>query len=217
MRGWDSNAELGLNGSDGNADTLAIQTGFELKRKSAMRTLAIDFDYRLASSRNHTVEENGHLNIDCDRFVRGSDWAGFGKFGLEWDRFKAFDLRLNLNGGFGYHWIRRENATLVTRFGAGGSREIGAPDDAWIPEATFGIDAERQLTSRQKLKAKVDYFPALRGFGDFRLVSDIAWEVLLDGSDNLSLKIAATDRYDSTPQGAKPNDVYYSVLLLRKF
>ena len=29
--------------------------------------------------------------------------------------------------------------------------------------------------------------------------------------------LAATDRYDSTPQGAKANDIYYSLLLLYKF
>ena len=48
-------------------------------------------------------------------------------------------------------------------------------------------------------------------------VTDLAWEILLNDSENLSLKLAATDRYDSTPQGAKPNDIYYSLLLLVKF
>lgn len=217
MRGWDSTAEFGIDGSDGNANTLAIQTGFELKRKSELQTLSIDVDYRQANSRNVTVENNGRLNIDYDRLLSGSAWAGFGKYGMEWDRFKAFDLRLNVNGGVGYHWIRNDDATFVTRFGAGASKEIGAPDDDWIAEAVFGVEAERQLTSRQKLKGKVDYFPAWENFGNYRLVSDVAWEILLDGSENLSLKLAATDRYDSTPQGAEPNDIYYSLLLLYKF
>jgi putative salt-induced outer membrane protein YdiY len=195
---------------------LSLQTGFELKRKTESKTLAIDVDYRHSSSRNVTIQENGRLNIDYDRLI-GSAWSGFGKFGLEWDRFKAFDLRLNFNGGIGHHLIRRKDASLVSRFGAGRSRETGAPVDAWINEAIFGIDAERQLTSRQKLKARVDFFPSLETSSNYRLVGDVAWEMLLDGSDNLSLKLAATDRYDSTPQGAEPNDIYFSVLLLRKF
>ena len=136
---------------------------------------------------------------------------------MEWDKFKAFDLRLWGNAGLAYHWIRRSDAALVTRFGAGASKEFGAPIDDWIPEAVFGGEAERQITPRQKLKAKVEYFPAWEDFGNFRLVNDAAWEILLDGSDNLSLKLAATDRYDSTPQGAKKNDLYYSLLLLYKF
>lgn len=217
MRGWDSHAEFGLDGSDGNADTLAIQTGLELKRKTDLYSLGIDIDYRQVMARNATTEDNGRLNIDYDRMVGDSPWSAFAKFGLEWDRFKAFDLRLNVNGGVGYHWIRTESTTLVTRFGAGASKEIGAPDDDWIAEAVFGIEAERQLTARQKLKGKMDYFPAWADFGDYRLVSDVAWEILLDGSENLSLKLAATDRYDSTPQGFEPNDLYYSMLLLYKF
>ncbi|MGI9474963.1 MAG: DUF481 domain-containing protein [Rubripirellula sp.] len=217
MRGWDSHAEFGLDGSDGNANTLAIQTGMELKRKTEAYTLGIDVNYRQASSRNQTTEENGRLNVDYDRLLGDTSWSAFGKYGMEWDRFKAFDLRLNLNGGLGYYWVRSDDATLATRFGAGASREIGAPEDDWIPEAVFGLEAERQLTARQKLKGKIDYFPAWEDFGDYRLVSDVAWEILLDGSENLSLKLAATDRYDSTPQGARPNDVYYSLLLLYKF
>jgi hypothetical protein len=217
MRGWDSHAELGLDGSTGNARTLAIQTGLETKRQTDDYTLALDFDYRQASNRSVTTEDNGRLNLDYDRLLHDSPWAWFAKYGMEWDKFKAFDLRLWVNGGAAYHWVRRDDATLVTRFGAGASKEIGAPVDDWIAEAVFAAEAERQLTSRQKVKSKVEYFPAWEDFGNFRLVSDVAWEILLDDSDNLSLKLAATDRYDSTPQGAKKNDLYYSLLLLYKF
>lgn len=217
MRGWNSHAEFGIDGSDGNADTLALQTGLEMKRQNDVYTLAIDVDYRQASNRGETTEDNGRFNLDYDRLLGDTSWSAFGKYGMEWDKFKAFDLRINLNGGVGYFWIRDDTTTLATRFGAGASKEIGSPVDDWIPEAVFGIEAERQLTKRQKIKGKVDYFPAWENFGDYRLVTDLAWEILLDGSENLSLKLAATDRYDSTPQGAKANDIYYSLLLLYKF
>ena len=118
----------------------------------------------------------------------------------------------------GYYWIRQDDANFVTRFGAGANKEIGAPiDDDWVAEAVFGFEGDKQLNSRNKLKAKVDYFPAWEDFSNYRLVADVAWEILLDDSENLSLKLAATDRYDSTPQGADPNDVFYSLLLLYKF
>ncbi|TWT81869.1 hypothetical protein CA13_33240 [Planctomycetes bacterium CA13] len=217
MHGWDSHAEFGLDGSSGNAETLALQMGLEMKRQTDDYTFAIDVDYRNATSRRVTTEDNGRFNVDYDRMLSDSKWSLFAKYGMEWDKFKAFDLRLNINGGAGYHWIRTDDTTLVTRFGAGASREIGAPIDEWTPEAVFGAEASRQLTSRQKLKAKIDYFPAWEDFSDYRLVSDFSWEILLDGSENLSLKLAATDRYDSTPQGALANDVYYSLLLLYKF
>ena len=168
MKGWDSHAEFGLDGSDGNAETLAIQTGLEMKRKADAYTFALDFDYRQASSRGVTTEDNGRVNLDYDRLLGDSDWSAFGKLGLEWDKFKAFDLRLNLNGGLGYHWVRTKKASLVTRFGAGASKEFGSPDDDWTPEGVFGIEAERQLTSRQKIKGKFDYFPAWENANDYR-------------------------------------------------
>lgn len=215
--GWDNHAEFGLDGSSGNADTLAIQTGLEMKRKTDRYTLALDIDYRQASASNQTTEDNGRLNLDYDRMFRDSPWSAFGKFGMEFDEFKAFDLRLNLNGGLGYYWIRNDTTNFVSRFGAGASKEIGSPDDDWIPEAVFGLEADHQISSRQKIKAKVDYFPAWNDFANYRIVTDVAWETLLDSSDNLSLRLSITDRYDSTPQGAEPNDFYYSALLLYKF
>lgn len=223
IRGWKNHAEFGIDGSNGNAETLAIQAGLEMKRKTDAYTLAIDIDYRLANTRNRTTnlrevtEDSGRFNLDYDRLLGDTPWSGFGKFGLEFDEFKAFDLRVNLNGGVGYHWIRNDLTTVVTRFGAGASREFGAPVDEWTPEGVFGFEAEHQLNDFNKLKAKIDYFPAWEDFDDFRLVTDLGWEILLNESENLSLKLALTDRYDSTPQGAKPNDVYYSLLFLVKF
>jgi putative salt-induced outer membrane protein YdiY len=211
-KGWDSHAEFGIDGSDGNADTLAIQTGLETRRKTDAYSFALDLDYRQASSRSVTTEDNGRLNLDYDRMLNGSPWSMFSKLGLEWDAFKAFDLRLNLNGGLGYHWIRNDTTTLVTRLGAGTSREFGSPVEEWIPEGVFAMEAERQLSERQKVRGRIDYFPSLEDFTDFRLVSDASWEILLDGSENFSLKLSASDRYDSTPQGVLANDLYYSLL-----
>lgn len=217
LQGWDSQAELGLDGSSGNAETLGVHTGFESKRSTKYFDLELDVDYRKARNRQTTTEDNGRISSDFDRMFNGTSHSAFGKFGTEWDRFKAFDLRLNLNGGYGYHWIRRDDASLVTRFGAGASREIGAPNDDWIPEAVFGVESERKWSARQKMKQKLEYFPAWENFGNFRLVADLSWETTLDEADRLRLKWSMNNRYDSTPQGARRNDLYYSLLLLYKF
>ena len=216
-RGWDNHAEFGIDGSTGNAETLALQTGLERKRKTDDYILSFDFDYRFARNRSATTEDNGRLNIDYDRILNDSPWTLFGKSGIEYDQFKAFDLRLNFNAGVGYQWVQNDDTTFITRFGAGASQEIGAPIDDWIAEAVFGAEFEQQINRYNKIKAKLDYFPAWEDFSDFRAVTDLAWEILLDDEDNMSLRLAATDRYDSTPQGAQPNDLYYSFLLLFKF
>ncbi len=215
--GWTNHAELGLNGSDGNATTTSLTAGIHLKRKTDIYILGLDLDHRQASNRGETTQDNGRFNVDYDRNLADSRWTAFAKYAMEWDQFKAFDLRLSTNAGLGYYWIKDEKGLLITRFGAGASKELGAPDDRTIPEAVFGIEAERQITARQKIKGKIDYFPSWEDFTDFRLVADASWEMLLDGTDNLSVKLSATDRYDSTPQGAVANDIYYAALLLYKF
>ena len=62
-----------------------------------------------------------------------------------------------------------------------------------------------------------EYFPAWKDFNNFRLVADWSWEASLDEADKLRLKLSVNNRYDSTPQGARRNDLYYSLLLLYKF
>lgn len=217
LDGWTNSVEFGLNGTEGNSQTTSIQTGADLERSTKRYTFAIDLDYQRTQSGNLETQNNGRLNVDYDRLLGDTQWSAFGKLGLEYDEFKAFDLRLNLNAGAGYYWVRTDDATLVTRFGAGASKEIGGPDDSWVPEALFGFEASQQLTERQKIRGKLDYFPQWDAFSDYRLVSDVSWEILLDGVDNLSLKLAATNRYDSTPQGLEPHDLFYSALLLWKF
>ncbi|MGC6448450.1 MAG: DUF481 domain-containing protein, partial [Rubripirellula sp.] len=118
---------------------------------------------------------------------------------------------------YGYYWIRNDDASLVTRFGAGASREIGAPNDDWIPEAVFGLESDRKWSERYSTKQKIEYFPAWEDFSNFRLVADWSWEASLDEADKLRLKLSVNNRYDSTPQGARRNDLYYSLLLLYKF
>jgi putative salt-induced outer membrane protein YdiY len=215
--GWTNSIEFGLNGSSGNSDTTSMQTGADLSRKTDLYTFAIDIDYQRTEAAGTETQNNGRLNADYDRLLGDTLWSAFGKFGLEYDEFKAFDARVNLNSGLGYYWLRNDTSNLVTRFGAGASREIGGPEDEWVPEAMFGYETSHQLTERQKIKGKIEYFPEWSNFDNFRLVSDVSWEILLDGVDNLSLKLAATNRYDSTPQGADPNDLFYSALLLWKF
>lgn len=215
--GWTNFIEFGLNGSSGNSDTTSMQTGADLSRKTDIYTFAIDIDYQRTQAGGVETQNNGRLNADYDRLLGDTLWSAFAKLGLEYDEFKAFDARVNLNSGLGYYWLRNDASTLVTRFGAGASREIGGPADEWVPEAMFGYEASHQLTERQKIKGKIEYFPEWSNFDNFRLVSDVSWEILLDGVNNLSLKLAATNRYDSTPQGADPNDLFYSALLLWKF
>ncbi len=215
--GWTNSAELGINGSGGNANSFSIQAGTRFKRKTDINL----FDLRLTHNRTQTnsveKQNNALMYTDFDRYFGQSRWSAFVKNGLEYDRFRAFDLRYNINVGLGYSLIKNDKITLKSRFGSGTSREFGGPDDRWVPEALFGADYEHQWNKRNKWIAKIDYFPEWGDFTNYRIVADCSWEMLYDETGNLSLKLGAIDRYDSTPDGLRPNDLTYSMLLLYKF
>jgi len=213
---WEGGVELGINASEGNSETLNLRAGGNLKRKTEQFIFGVDLSYAKATANSVETRHNALLDVGSEWLLGDSRWTLFGDFGAEYDEFKAFDLRLTLDGGVGYQFIKNDISTLTGRFGAGVSREIGGPDNRFVPEAVFGLEYERQLTERQKLAAKTEYFPAWTDFDDYRLVANIGWEVLLDEEANLSLKLGLTDRYDSTPHGLRPNDIDYFVLLIWK-
>ncbi|MCA9197251.1 MAG: DUF481 domain-containing protein [Planctomycetales bacterium] len=212
---WDFTYELGINGSTGNAEALSILTSANLKKETDLTALTMGLTYAKTQAQGVETQHYAIFNSRWDYKVNDR-WFFYNKNTIEYDEFKAFDLRLVLSGGLGYHLIKNDHTTLTGRLGSGVSREFGGPDEDWIPEANFGADFEHKLTERQKVAATVDYYPEWSNFADYRLVTNAYWELLLDGEHNLSLKVGVIDRYDSTPNGRKPNDVDYFLTLLWK-
>lgn len=212
---WDIGAELGINGSEGNAQAFSLITSFNGKRESDSH--AFDWDLRYGKTQTAGIETQ-HFALFNSRWdwKYNPVWFFYLKNNLEYDEFKAFDIRYVATAGLGHHVIKTEMTTLTGRLGAGTSREFGGPDDSWVPEANAGFDFEKQLSARQKLKLTSDYYPSWEDFQDYRLVTNAHWEILLDEETNLSLKVGAVNRYDSTPNGLEPNDIDYFVTLLWK-
>ena len=206
---WEGRAELGFNGSDGNSERFNTRIGLQGKRKGPRTTLALDLLY-VKSTQNGTETENkAILKGRNEWLLKDSPWSLYVNGITEYDEFQAWDIRLTANGGLGYHWLKSDAATLATRLGAGASREIGGPDDETVPEANLGLDFEQKLTERQKVTATVELFPDITEPSDIRTMSKAAWEILVDPEWNLSLQLGILHRYDSTPQGAKSNDLDY--------
>jgi putative salt-induced outer membrane protein YdiY len=216
-KSFSNSVELGLNGTEGNSQTTSLHAGFDLLWQSVQYRLRSNLNYQQTHADSKETQNNALWDNDWERMLGQTPWSWTTELMLEYDEFRNFDLRLVMNTGLGYYWIRRENASFSTRIGSGTSREFGGPSTEWKPEARFGAEGEYRFTPRQKFTGKADYYPAWDDFNDFRLVATLSWEILLDGSDNLSLKLFAQDRYDSTPEGRLPNDINYSALLLYKF
>ncbi|HUG68413.1 MAG TPA: DUF481 domain-containing protein [Pirellulaceae bacterium] len=213
---WNGSVEIGISGTDGNSESASFRAGMKLKRKVKIHETTFDLTHVNTTANGRETQNNAIQNFGYERNFGETPWSFFIKESAEYDEFKAFDLRIAVNAGFGYKFIATEVTELKGRYGAGVSHEIGGPNDDWIPELVYGADFKRQLTKRQKLELKVDYFPEWGNFHNFRMVADLGWEVLLDEAHNLNLKLSVNDRYDSTPNGRRPNDINYALLLLWK-
>ena len=211
---WDAGLELGINATEGNSQAFSFRLGGNVSRKTELWELKTNVIYAKSAANGLETQHNAIFNAGYERQFRDTPWSHFGKLSLEYDEFKAFDLRLAPNAGLAYQFVKTDDLMLKGRFGAGVSHEINGPDDRWVPEAVFGGDFTRQISKRQKFTLTADYFPEWTDFTNYRFVTDMAWNVALDEASKLSLKLSVNDRYDSTPNGRKPNDVIYALLLL---
>jgi putative salt-induced outer membrane protein YdiY len=213
---WTGAIELGMNGSTGNSEAFSMRVGANLKRETPLYTTSLEISHARTSADSVDTQNNALGKITLDRNLGDSPWTLFGTGTAEYDEFKAFDLRLAAHVGVGYKAIQTEASSLIVRLGSGVSHEIGGPDDSYVPEALFGLDFEHKISAKQKLRLKADYFPEWSDLTNYRMVTEASWECLLDEASNLSLKLGAIDRYDSTPNGRKHNDLDYTALLLWK-
>lgn len=214
---WEGGLELGLNGSDGNSQTFNLHVGAKVKRKTECNILSSELDYKQNSSDSVETANKAFLDSRFEHLFKESPWTWFVHNIVDYDRFKAYDLRVSLDTGLGYQLIKNDTTSLISRFGGGTTREIGGPDDKYIPELVFGLEGEHKINKRQKLCASVEYRPDVTDFANYRLNSKAAWEVLLDEEMHLSMKVGVLDRYDSYSNGKEPNDLDYTLTLLWSF
>ncbi|MHC4404317.1 MAG: DUF481 domain-containing protein [Planctomycetota bacterium] len=214
---WDGNVELGLDGSEGNSQRFNFRFGVEAERKTKYHSVELDLDFHKNATRRVETANRTFLDWRYERLFDESPWTWFVHGTVDYDEFRAFDVQVAVDTGLGYHFIRTDATSLVGRVGGGWRKKIGGPGERDVPEAVFGTDFEHQLTTHQKVSLTVDYMPDVTAFGDYRINAKAGWETVLDEEMNLSLKLSVLDRYDSMPDGAKPNDADYTATLLWSF
>ena len=214
---WEGSVELGLSGTEGNSQTFNVRAGLKAKHKTPYLVRTLEITSIQKSADGITTANTALIDGRIELPMPASRWNYYVHGLAEYDEFKAFDYRLSADAGLGYEFIQTPRTTLVGRAGLSASQEIGGPDDDVKPEIAFGGEFKHKLSGTHSISGKVDYFPNVTDFSDFRLNSQAGWEMALSKAWGLSLKLSVIDRYDSTPQGARPNDLDYSTLLIWVF
>ncbi|MEQ8787828.1 MAG: DUF481 domain-containing protein [Pirellulaceae bacterium] len=213
-RQWDASLEFGLLGTEGNTRTFNLRAGGKAERKTDVHQHTIEFTHIDNSRENVKTALSTVIDARWERAFGNSRWNYFAHSLTEFDEFKKFDVRISADTGLGFEWFKSDAARLMTRLGASASREVGGPNDEYVPELSSGVEWKHKLSDRQKISAKLDYFPDLTQMEDFRLNGRADWEIVVSRRWGLSLKTSVLNRYDSTPEGARPNDLNYSLLML---
>ncbi|MHC2070023.1 DUF481 domain-containing protein [Bremerella sp. T1] len=213
---WSNSAELGLNGQTGNTESNSLRVGAKIKRSGEHTIFSSQLRHLRTADKDGLTQNNAYFNHKLEWPLKlHENWSLFETTNLEYDEFKAFDMRLVFNGGVSYKPYKTDQTEWTLSAGSGFSQEFGSPQKGIVPEATLGTEFKHQVTEAQKLEFNYEFFPAFEANEGYRFVADASYVIAL--RDGLSLKLSAVDRYDSTPNDRKRNDLDYACLLLWEF
>jgi putative salt-induced outer membrane protein YdiY len=215
---WDGSFNLGLDGSEGNTEAFNFRFGCNAIRKTELSIVTLNLDYKKQTSNTQATVDRLYFEGRCERLIAQSRWSLFVHETVEYDEFQPFNVRDTSDMGVGYRLIKTELTTLIGRLGGGFSHEYGGPENGqYFPEAVFGLQFDWQISKRQKLLGAVEYAPDVGDFLRYRIRNQAALEVTLDQEKNLALRLGVLERYNSMPNGARPNDLDYAMMLMWKF
>jgi hypothetical protein len=214
---WEGNVELGLSGTEGNSETFNVRFGMTAIHKTDRLVQTLQVTSIQKSAAGITTANTALVDGRLEWPMPQSRWNYFVHGLWEYDEFKSFSYRISGDTGMGFEFIQTPATTLGARSGLSVSHEVGGPEDAWNPEVLFGGEFKHRFNPTHSISGKVDYYPTIYEWSDFRLNSQASWEIALSQAWGLSLKLSVIDRYDSSPEGARPNDLDYSTLLLWTF
>ncbi len=216
-KAWGGAFDLGANGSDGNSQNFNLRLGLNAKREVPWSITTLRADYVNNSADSNQTADRLFFDGRYEWLFQGSPWSIYVHNTEEYDQFRAFDLRVTFDAGVGYQFWKSDISSFKGRFVPVCRENFGGPNDEWTPELVFGAIYERQISKKQKFNVTIDYFPQVEDVTNYRVNTAINWEVVLDEVNNLSLKVGIIDRYDSTPEGKRPNDIDYKTVLVYSF
>lgn len=216
---WSGGIEIGLAGSEGNSDAFKIRTGFLVKRDHEGNIMTSDLMYVLSEVGGLLTENKALWVLRDEMQVGKSKWSMLMSEALEFDQFRAFNLRNATHAGMSRALYTNDRLSIKSRMGAGMSYDLNTVImvDRWVPEGMMGYDIEYKFTERVRLTSFGDYYPNMANWGQFRLRIRTAGEFLIVPEYGLVLRAGIQDRYDSAPGTGVPNDIDFFTTILMKF
>lgn len=194
---WSGNIRSGLNGSNGNSDTLNFNAGLTLQRRSLKDRATLNGEYIFQQSDGDTEENMWFTNLKYDYFI-SDDVYSFTLFRIEQDEASDLDLRTILSTGLGYQWIERRDLKFSTEAGLSWLNEdfsTGMSDNKLTLRLAYHY--ENDLWDKARFFNSLEYFPKISDPSDFYLTTTVGLRTNVSSSIFTETKVIY--EHDSTP------------------
>lgn len=215
FKGWKGNVDGGLNGSSGNTEELSLRFGLGMTRTTSKEITGLSLTYNYGTSEGEKNKDNGRFDVRHDWLPQGdSKWRPFVEGAVEYDTFQDWDWRTSAYGGFGYELIKTDKILFMPRFGIGVSKEFGGDDNKIHPEGLLGADFNWTIDERSKFFVSGESYWPLDEIPDYRFFIKAGYEIVVDPTSGMSLKLGLEDTYDASPGDDKNrNNINYFAVM----
>jgi len=205
---WSGNIRSGLNGSNGDSDTLNFNAGLNLQRRSIKNRTIFNGQYIFQQSDGETDENKWFTDLKHDYFINDKLYS-FSLFRIEQDHSSDLDLRTILSTGLGYQWIERDDLKFATEAGISWLYEdysTGMSDNKI--SARLAYLYENNLWDRATFFNNLEFFPQITDPSDFFLTTTAGLRTNV--TKTIFMEARVLFEHDSSPaEGTGKNNVNY--------
>ena len=215
LQGWKRELEVGINGSDGNSESLSIHAGFKADYKDIEDVWKLRTAYDKASSDGEESRNQFFADLEKDWLWTESAWFAFAQGRYDWDEYKDWDQRISFSVGPGYQFVKNNTWDISGRVGLGGNKTYGNEDEDFTPEALLGMNVGWTISERESVDFATTFYPSLDDGGEYRNITTLDWKMKMEERGKLAMKIGLSNEYDSEATGDdEKNDFKYYLALV---
>jgi len=224
---WKVRLEAGINGAEGNTDTLSATIGAvaDLKRPDGL--WHAESRWFLKETDGDQTENRSYALLRRDwQFAKEDRYTYFTEGRYDRDRFQQWDQRATASAGVTYRFLERKDLFVAFRVGGAATKEWGlertpqdpSPDSKVRPEALLGVETKWTLSERAEVTGQATWYPDLSDTPEYRTLSSAGISYRLDDEGAVSLRAGVEHEYDTHRQEPfKRTDVRYFALLVVEF
>ncbi len=211
-QGWKNKIEVSFTGREGNTRSQTYGLRFRSNRETDHHRTNVDSRARFARNRSRTSDQEFMLQVQHDFLIEDSRWFPFVRGQYDYDRFEDWEHRVQGFAGFGFRAVDDPKFKAELRFAGGVTHEFEGMQDTRAEGLLSAAVIEWRPIDGHKVLSGATWFPNLDNGDDYRIVSNIEWQIRMPSVDGLFLKIGLENEYETDiSPGERRNDTrYYS-------